>query len=278
MTDPSGANDPFGAAYILERDGCPIHYWLSGPEGAPWVVLTHGGYVDHTMYAPQMSLLNADCRVLAWDMRGHGASRPLRGPLSYRAAGEDLIALMDAANVERAVLVGHSMGGCAAQEAVRHHPHRVAALALLGCPRVTAALPRATRVFTRLNLIMGRVLGARGLRQQLERQATMFSIVPEVQEYIRQASAVITPETARAISRAVLRGYHHEPAYTISKPLLLAHGDHDLKPIQNEMALWSEREPRCRYVVIPEAGHNANQDNPAAFGEALTAFMCEQFL
>ena len=67
----------FLSEHILERRGCPLHYWLGGPEGAPLVVLMHGATVDHRMFNPQVENLVHDYRVLVWDARGHGKSQPL---------------------------------------------------------------------------------------------------------------------------------------------------------------------------------------------------------
>ena len=71
---------------VLERKGCPLHYWTTGPEGLPLVVFTHGACVDHHSFDPQISAVAGDYRVLAWDVRGHGQSQPMgssrRRPLS----------------------------------------------------------------------------------------------------------------------------------------------------------------------------------------------------
>ena len=49
--------DIFWTQHILERDGCPIHYWVTGPEDGPMVVFSHTGFVDHTMFRSQVATL-----------------------------------------------------------------------------------------------------------------------------------------------------------------------------------------------------------------------------
>src|SRR5574340_484037 len=96
---------------VLEREGCPIHYGLLGPEHAPLVVLTHGAGIDHREWEPQLPVLTPEYRVLLWDIRGHGLSRPSGAPLTVPRVLDDLLALLDLLGVDQAAFVGHSMGG-----------------------------------------------------------------------------------------------------------------------------------------------------------------------
>ena len=116
---------------ILTRDGVAIHYWIGGQADAPLVVFTHGATLDHHAWDATLPLVGEQFRVLAWDVRGHGLSRPAQFTLA--AALDDLLALLDSLQVAQAVFVGHSMGGNLHQELVFHHPERVKALICLDC-------------------------------------------------------------------------------------------------------------------------------------------------
>ena len=77
--------------------------------------------------------------------------------------------------------------------------------------------------------------------------------------------------------KAIANCLHEEPGYIMSIPLLLTHGDLDRAGNVAKTALeWAEREPDCRYEVIPEAEHNANQDNPVFFNRLLVGFLRER--
>jgi 3-oxoadipate enol-lactonase len=67
----------------------------------------------------------------------------------------------------------------------------------------------------------------------------------------------------------------HEPGYRIRQPLLITHGEHEMDFVRKDAAAWAEREPRCRYVVISDAGHVANMDNPDGFNSLLLEFLAE---
>ena len=63
--------------HVLERQCAPLHFWIEGPEDRPLVICIHGATIDHRMFAAQISALTPKYRVLTWDVRGHGRSRPL---------------------------------------------------------------------------------------------------------------------------------------------------------------------------------------------------------
>jgi 3-oxoadipate enol-lactonase len=117
----------------LKRSGSTLVYWLTGPEKAPLVVLTHGATIDHRTWNPQLKALEGKYRVLVWDVRGHGQSQPIGEDFTVAGAAEDLVAILDKLKVKQAMLVGQSMGGNIAQELVFYHPERVSAMFLLGC-------------------------------------------------------------------------------------------------------------------------------------------------
>lgn len=92
------------------------------------LVLLHGGGLDHRMWGPQLGAAFGR-RVVAPDARGHGSSSP--ADRAHRLA-DDVAALLDALSIERAVLVGVSMGGGTAVDVALEHPSRVAALVVSG--------------------------------------------------------------------------------------------------------------------------------------------------
>jgi 3-oxoadipate enol-lactonase len=88
--------------YTLQRPRFTLHYWLGGQQDRPLVVLLHGATMDHHMFDEQVKALADEYRVLAWDNRGHGQSRPLGGAFSLTDSADDLVALLDHLQVEKA--------------------------------------------------------------------------------------------------------------------------------------------------------------------------------
>ena len=109
-------------------DGVQIEYEVTG-EGRP-IVFAHSLGMDHTLWNAQVRDFGGQHRVATYDARGHGASDKPPGPYSVERFGEDLYRVIRAAGVERAVVVGLSMGGMAAQACAAAHPEAVEALVL----------------------------------------------------------------------------------------------------------------------------------------------------
>lgn len=126
--------DGGSASIAVNRPGLTLHGEVAGD--GPLVMALHGltaarRYVLHG----SRSIERAGYRVAIYDARGHGQSDPARARSEYRYPeyAEDAVAVLDHLGVERAVLVGHSMGAHTAARVALTHPDRVAAL-VLGAP------------------------------------------------------------------------------------------------------------------------------------------------
>lgn len=138
-------------------DGAGLAYRCDGPEDAVDTVLMIGGLGDdHRCWDSQVPLLTAKgLRIVRADNRGAGLSEADLSGLTIARMADDLVVLLDALNLDRAVVVGCSMGGLVAQDLAARHAGRVAALALVAtAPRLSAA--------TRLALGLWRELAGAG--------------------------------------------------------------------------------------------------------------------
>jgi pimeloyl-ACP methyl ester carboxylesterase len=261
-------------ALILERDATQIHYWVAGAEDAPLIVLTHGAGMDHRMFDPQIEpLVDAGYRVLTWDVRGHGLSKPLGDEFTMELAAADLLALLDELAVEQAILVGQSMGGYISQYAYLAQPERVRALAMIGSMSVTQPYSE----FEMQALAASQSLLANFPYPALiQITAGRVAELPDVQEYVREAMAQLTHDEFNSIWAGVATAISADgvPNRPLEVPLLITHGANDTSGlIRAKAPAWVAAEPQVTYVVIPAAAHNANQDNAAFFNETLLAWL-----
>lgn len=129
------------------HDGLTFEVLDAGPADGPVVVLLHGFPQDATAYADVARLLAEEgVRTLAPHQRGYSSAARPRSVAAYRMSHlvGDVVALLDAAGVQQAVVVGHDWGGAVAWEVGRRHPERVSGLVVLSTPH-PAALARSLR-------------------------------------------------------------------------------------------------------------------------------------
>ena len=111
-------------------DGARIAFADSGEGSGPPVVFLHAFPLHSAMWSPQVEALAGRRRCVTPDARGFGGSTAGSARLTIDRMADDVAALLDALAIERAVLVGLSMGGYAALAALRRHRDRIAALLL----------------------------------------------------------------------------------------------------------------------------------------------------
>ena len=100
----------------------------------------------------------------------------------------------------------------------------------------------------------------------LKKIGKIVSLKPDGQRYIYEASALLTNKELATVIKSLLATLHHEPDYKVTIPELLLHGpDDNLGNIRKIMPKWHARDPHSEFVIIPEASHCTNIDNPAFF-------------
>ncbi|WP_246998818.1 alpha/beta fold hydrolase [Halosolutus gelatinilyticus] len=230
--------------------------------------------MDHRMFDPQIApLVDEGYRVVTWDVRGHGQSKPIGDEFTVSTVADDLLALIDHLGHETAILIGQSFGGYVSQEVVFRHPARVDAVVVIGTTDITTLPSRLERLGLKLSPYLFKVWPAGHLRTLI---AENTAVTPDVQQYAADAAGQMTKQEFVTVWKAVATCLHEEPGYRIQQPFLLTHGEYDETGIISKAAPgWADREPNCRYEVIPDAGHNANQDNPDVFNRILLAFLEE---
>jgi 3-oxoadipate enol-lactonase len=126
-------------ATLTLTTGPTVAYEDSGGSGVP-VIFSHGLFMDHSMFDAQVAEFASGYRCITWDERAHGKTQ-WNGPFTYWESGRDLLAMMDALGIERAIHVGMSQGGILGIRAALTAPHRFIGLVQLAtqCGRLEGA-------------------------------------------------------------------------------------------------------------------------------------------
>ncbi len=257
--------------FILERKGCPIHYWVGGPEDRPLVVLTHGACVDHRSFKLLAPVVAQKYRVMNWDVRGHGVSQPVGEPFSTPLAVEDLLALMDKLGYQKAVLVGHSNGTYIGQELVYRHPERVTAMVIADGTCITWHHTAFERWIIRESATLMKIMPEKMLKTA---GLPYFSARQEVRDYTYEAFSMLSKPQFIALWNGVISCLHEDPDYKIPVPVLLVHGENDRTgDIKKIAPAWAAKTPVCQYEVVPDASHFVILDNPEVFNRLVMDFL-----
>ena len=201
------------------------------------------------------------------DNRGTGASDLGEEELTIDGMAADLETLLDALEIERATVVGWSMGGFVAQRLAARAPTRVAALALLATdPGGPASIPAAPADWSRLIDHSGT---PRECSTRLISLLFPSDLAPEIDrrfgEVVAAAQAELSPRTLRA-QEAAMASWHREPQPPLSAdalpPTLVAHGDLDtVIPAANATVL-ATRWPGARVEILPGCAHALMAQEP----------------
>jgi len=115
---------------IVKSGEARIHYALEGQSGAPALMLSNSLGTNYSMWDPQLPELRKKLRVLRYDTRGHGQSSLTPGPYSIEQLGRDVMALLDALDLDRVHFCGLSMGGMIGMWLGANAPERLNKLVL----------------------------------------------------------------------------------------------------------------------------------------------------
>ncbi|MBU3144843.1 alpha/beta fold hydrolase [Clostridium sp. CF012] len=259
----------------INTDGCTIHYWISNNIKGRWLIFLHGAGADHEMFNDQLHVLSETFKVLLWDARGHGLSRPMGDKFSIKLLVEDLIKIMDIENIDKSTFIGQSMGGNIVQEMAFYYPNKVENLVLIDCTCNTMKLSNLEKFYLNITPFL---IPLYPWNYLVNESVKASSITLEVQSYLRKAFNKIGKKDFSKIFLETAACLHYEKAYRINKSILLVYGESDKTGNIKKIAQsWASKEPNCELIKIKDASHCSNQDNPLEFNKVLIAFLNKQY-
>lgn len=252
----------------------------AGGEG-PALVLVHAGICDSRMWDPQWRSLAGRHRLVRHDMRGFGRSPVPPGAYSH---ARDLVAVMDAADVAEAVVVGTSMGGRVALEVAVAHPERVSALVLVGSGLPGHEWSDAVKEYWAAE------------DEAIERGDLAEAAEVNVRFWIDgpgRRPEDVDPELRRRVHAMQLRALELQvPSYLevgdleellvpdlgdrlgeVTQPTLVVIGEADHPDIHAIARRIAASVPHTTEASIPDASHLPSMERPEAFDRILAGFL-----
>lgn len=253
----------------IELPGGTITYREAGQGEA--LVFLHGINIHSAIWMNQMNYFSDRYRVIAWDAPSYGGSTPREARIEVYA--DAFKELLDALGVERAILVGHSMGGIISGSVATHYPELIKGL-VLSCTHTGAGRPIGEPLSDRYNMRIeerakvdpmeyGRFTAAKMTTDGISAELT-----EEIAAIVAETSAEHFPINARMNQEADNR----EGLARFKAPTLIINGGSDrLGPSEGQKRLLATM-PDAETVVFSELGHSPYLEDPAAYNQALESF------
>ena len=257
---------------FVESGGEQIYYETIG-QGDP-VVFSHGLGGNHAIWYQQVPEFARLYKVITWDQRGFGRSTNAQGQSGPPAAVEDLEAVLDRLEIEKAHLVGQSMGGWAVLGFALKHPERVSSVVMADTIggiytdeiaahfdayiRTVVSSPSPAELPITLHPALGEALGASD-----PAQAFLY----------RQIGGLSAPPPANMGLLLRQTAYPLEDIKTLNLPVLFVVGENDPIFPPNVIRAASGLLAGSRLVQLPNAGHSPYFETPTAWNETVLGFL-----
>lgn len=248
-------------------------YWDEEGQGEPLLLIMGLGYPSVAWHRTRPVLVKK-FRTIAFDNRGVGRSDMPAGPYPIALMASDAAAVLDAAGVESAHILGLSMGGMIAQEFALQYPQRVRSL-ILGCtasggPTAVRAEPEATQML----MARGKMTAEEAAEAALPFIYHPLTSRAQIDEDLNVRRPWFPhPDAYTAQLQGILAWEAYSRLSQISASTLVIHGDSDRLVHPGNGKLIAERIPGAKLVLLTNASHIFTTDQPQAAHGAIMEFL-----
>jgi pimeloyl-ACP methyl ester carboxylesterase len=247
---------------FLDREGVNVYFETHG--SGPAILLTHGFSATSQMWQGQIDALARDHTLILWDMRGHGQSDSPADDALYSEAltTADMAALLDHHGFDKAVIGGLSLGGYMSLAFNVDFPERVNGLLIIDTgPGYKRDEPR--QAWNRQANASADAIEADGEAALSGGSAERSrSVHKDLAGLVRAGRTMLTQHTPRVIA-----SLPH-----IAVPAIVVAGAQD-EPFLAATDYMAAKIPGARKVIVEDAGHAVNMDQPEVFNEAIRSFL-----
>jgi len=261
------------AKRVMLDTGIEVSYVEQGDQQGMPLVLLHGYSDSWRSWQPFLGHVPHQVRAFAMTQRGHGDSAK---PASYRIAefAADLESFMGRLGIERAVIVGHSMGSLVASRFAIDHPERLLGLVLVGAFTTVVGNSAVGEMWPAV-AAMSDPIDARFVRE-FQESTLARPIPPDFLETVIAESLKMPARVWRAVLRALMDEDFSVELGRIASPTCIIWGDKDAITGRDEQEALAASIRGARLIVHANGGHSPHWENPGRAAAEIVAFMHEE--
>lgn len=257
----------------LKMDGYDLHYYVAGADNQETLIFLHPAFSNHRAFDQQIDFFADTYKVITIDLIGHGLSQVKQSKDKIDISSAHLLKIMELEQVEQAHMVGVSMGALVAQYFGFQHPEKVKSLTTLGAYDIHEKNEEVEKAQQSLNMSIGfRVLfSINAFRKKI---ADMTCASEKGKALFYESTAHFTRKSLgvmQGLQNVIQDRANIQPPY----PNLILIGDLDLELAKRLVKTWHKELNNSELVIIENAGHCANIDQPDAFNQQLKDFLAK---
>ncbi len=266
--------EPKGNDILIKNSDSIIAYDDKGSGSMP-IIFIHGFPFDRQSWRPQLEYFKDKTRTITYDIRGYGASVSGDENLSIRLFADDLIALMDLLQIEKAIVCGLSMGGYIALNAVSRYEERFEKLILCGTQCHSDTDEGKEKRYKTIKLIRNGGFSdwaagmVKNLFSPMSHERNLDSI-GEIQNSVNSASQKVVVKTLEALAERDETCFYLP---MIKIPVLIIAGKEDTVIPVSRSEYMHEMIKHSEFHFIEEAGHLVNLEKPEEFNRLVEKFI-----
>ncbi len=257
----------------------PIHFSLDGPKGAPVLTFAHALSLDMRSFDAQVAAFQERYQVLRLDLRGHGQTDLGGRAFSMEDLADDVIGLLDHLGLKTTHFVGSSLGAMVGLALAFDYGDRLDSLTFMASQ---GALPDERICIARENIAALRASDATAETTMADQTDAMMqrlvykpakSAYPDQMALLRRILGTTTLFGQARAYEAILAMNYDCRLFEIKTPTLVLAGAQDTSTTPERMKMYKDQIAGAEMVLLPDAGHFPNVEQPDAFNEVLQTFL-----
>lgn len=254
-------------------DGIPIQYYVSGDDSGECIVLLHAAFADHTQFNPQVNYFADQYKVIVPDMIGHGKSQNVKKGDNIDKMADYIKVILEQEKVEKAHLVGVSLGAVIVQDFANKYPYKVRSLACFGGYDVNHFDMKEQKKNSKgqAGMMLKAIFSIKWFAQANKK---ISAFTEQAQQDFYEMN-IRFPKKSFMYLGGIGKMVNKHDTQPRNYGLMIGCGEHDISAAQPISEKWHESEPGSKLFIVPGAGHLVNMDAPDLFNDKMKEFFEE---